>query len=104
MGWSFRCSKSFGLFRLDSSKSCILPLGALSVIFVVGFAMTPSIPAAASAPVAPVSQAVALITAPVTPTHVAKHHKVKHAIHRTPVTTLEPDDALVAEPVNGVLD
>lgn len=94
MGWSFRRSKSFGL-------------GVLSVIFVVGFivfAMFPSTPATASTPAAPASQVVAPVAAPVTPKHVAKQHKVKHAIHWATATTPEPDDTLVTEPVNAVLD
>jgi Protein of unknown function (DUF4236) len=150
MGWSFRRSKSFGLFRLTFSKSGLgfsfgvrgarigvnakgkkyvrgsisgtglyyqssLPdaqpgeapqsttsvsrLGILVAVLVVGLLIhwiSSSTPTT-SAPVAPVPQTVAPVAAPVTPKHVVRKHKRKHAAHRAPATTKEPDAAPVAE-------
>jgi hypothetical protein len=126
MDWSFRRNKSLGLFPsaglyyqsslLDARQLLpretpphrISPLGILSGVIVVGliiYGMSFSAPANASAPVVPVMQTVAPVAVPVTVTHVMKQHKGKHAIHRrAPVTSLEPDDMIVAEPMDAVLD
>jgi hypothetical protein len=131
MGWSFRRTKSLGLYYrpslLDARQLLpretppyrISPLGISSVVIVVGliiYGISSSAPANASANVVSVMQTVAPVAAPVmktvapvavsvTVTHVTKQHKGKHAIHRrAPVTSLEPDDMLAAEPVDAVLD
>ena len=122
MDWSFRRTYSLPSTELQHQSSLldarqllprktphrISPLGILSVVIVVGliiYGMSSSAPANASAPVAPVMQNVAAVAAPVTVTHVMKHNK-KHAIHRrAPVrSSLEPDDTIVQEPENAVLD
>jgi hypothetical protein len=126
MGWSFRRTKSLGLFPsnglyyqsslLDARQLLpretpryrILPLGILSVVIAVGliiYGISSSAPAIASAPVVPVMQTVAPVATSVTAAHVIKQHKGKHAIHRRDlVTSLEPDDMLAAGPVDAVLD
>ena len=152
MGWSFRRSKSFGLFKLNFSKSgvgfsfgvpgarvgvnakgkkyvrggipgtglyyqsslpdgqpgeafqprqpsrstaSVSPLGILIAVFVVGliiYGMSSSSPTTTSAPLAPVPQTVAPVAAPVTPEHVVKKHRRKHAVHRAPVTAKKAEE------------
>jgi hypothetical protein len=125
MDWSFRRTKSFGLFPgtglyqaslLDARQLLpretpwhrISPLGTLSAVVAVGliiYGISASAPANASAPVVPVMQTVAPVAVPVTVTHVMKQHKGKHTIHRRArVTSLEPDDMIAAEPMNEILD
>jgi hypothetical protein len=121
MGWSFGRTKCPRLFPstglcyqpslLDTRQLLpyrISPLGILSVVIVAGliiYGMSSSAPANASAPVIPVMQTVAAVAAPVTATHFMKQHKGKHAIQRrAQVTSLEPDDMIVQEPENAVLD
>jgi hypothetical protein len=125
MGWSFRRTKSLGLFPstglyfqsslLDARQLLpretpphrISPLGILSAVIVIGLTIygISSAPANASAPVVPVMQTVAPVAVSVTVTHVMKQHKGKHVIHRrAPVRSLEPDDMIAAEPMNAVLD
>jgi hypothetical protein len=134
MGWLFRRSKSFGLFKLNFSKSGVgysfgvpgvrmgvnakgrkyvrggipgtglyyqsslpenvqpatesldvISLLVLVLVIAVGcaiiFAKFSFTSTTTKAPVAPVSQVVAPVAAPVTPKHVAKQHKGTQAIH-----------------------
>ena len=124
MDWSFRRTYSVPRTGLHHQSSLldarlllpretppyrISPLGILSVVTVVGliiYGMFSSAPAIASAPVVPVIQTVAVVAAPVVATQVMKPPKRKHVIHRrAPVrSSLEPDDTIVQEPENAVLD
>ena len=123
MDWSFRRTYSLPSTGLQHQSSLldarqllprktphrISPLGILSVVTVVGliiYGMFSSAPAIASAPVVPVIQTVAVVAAPVVATQVMKPPKRKHVIHRrAPVrSSLEPDDTIVQEPENAVLD
>jgi hypothetical protein len=77
---------------------------ALFVVGIIIYAM--SKPTATSAPVAPVPQIVAPIAAPVTPKHVVKKHRRKHAAHRIPATAVvtpaaEPSKANVDAEANA---
>ena len=122
MDWSFRRTYSVprtGLHHQSSPNARqilpretpryrISPLGILSVVIVVGliiYGMFSSSPANASAPAIPVMQTVAVVAAPVTAAHIMKKHKKMRAIHRRArVSSLEPDDTIVQEPVDAVLD
>jgi hypothetical protein len=126
MGWSFRRTRSLGLFPgtglyyessllderqllpRETSTHRVSPLGTLSGVIVVGliiYGISISAPANASAPVVPVMQTVAPVAAAVTATHAMKPHTGKHAMHRrAPVRSLEPDDMIAAEPMDAILD
>ncbi len=126
MDWSFRRTKSFGLFPsaglycqsslldarrflpLETSPYRISPLGILGLVIVAGlfiYGISSAAPADASAPVVQVMQTVAPVAAPATVTHVMKQHRGKRALHRrAPVRSLEPDDMIAGEPMNAVLD
>jgi Protein of unknown function (DUF4236) len=82
------------------STASISPLGILIAVLVVGliiYGMSSSTQTTTSVPAAPVPQVVAPVAAPVTPKHVVRKHRGKHAAHRAAATATKPDVAPAAE-------